>query len=133
MLASARASSELQLSEFVRWHDALRRTFTLVLIKPPHDGDDGIVIQWMRSAIPSNTLAVLNGLGLDGAERQGLGSDVDIVIEAIDETKTRVRTDRIARSIRSRGGHGLAAPGGVQSNQFPRAVDFPADPSTLKT
>ncbi len=100
------------------------RAFTLVLIKPSHYDDDGYVIQWLRSAIPSNTLAVLNGLALDCAARRVLGDDVDIVIEAIDETNTRVRPDRIARLIRQRGGVGLVALVGVQSNQFPRAVDI---------
>jgi len=35
------------------------RRFQLALIKPSHYDDDGYVIQWMRSIIPSNTLAVL--------------------------------------------------------------------------
>src|SRR4051812_37966704 len=103
---------------------AERKSFTLVLIKPSHYDDDGYVIQWLRSAIPSNTLAVLNGLALDCAARKVLGDDVDIVIEAIDETNTRVRPERIARLIRERGGHGLVALVGVQSNQFPRALDI---------
>ena len=42
-----------------------RKRFTLILIKPSHYDDDGYVIQWLRSAIPSNTLAVINGLALD--------------------------------------------------------------------
>jgi hypothetical protein len=47
------------------------KRFSLVLIKPSHYDDDGYVIQWLRSAIPSNTLAVLNGSGsgLPGAAR----------------------------------------------------------------
>ena len=44
---------------------ALKR-FSLVLIKPSHYDDDGYLIQWFRSAIPSNTLAVMNGLALHG-------------------------------------------------------------------
>ena len=68
-----------------------RRTFTLVLIKPSHYDDDGYVIQWMRSAIPSNTLAVLNGLALDCVDRKVLGGEVDVDILAFDETNTRVR------------------------------------------
>ena len=103
---------------------APRRRFTLVLVKPSHYDDDGYVIQWMRSAIPSNTLAVLNGLALDCAERNALGADVDIAIEAFDETNTRIRPDRIAKLIRDNGGRGLVALVGVQSNQFPRAVDI---------
>ncbi|MBV9221234.1 MAG: radical SAM protein [Methylobacteriaceae bacterium] len=100
------------------------RRFTLVLIKPSHYDDDGYVIQWMRSAIPSNTLAVLNGLALDCCARRVLGPDVEIDIVAFDETNTRIRPHRIARRIGEAGGLGLVALVGVQSNQFPRAVDL---------
>ena len=75
------------------------KRFSLVLIKPSHYDDDGYVIQWLRSAIPSNTLAVLNGLALDCRERRVLGDDVDIDISAFDETNTRIRPERIARQI----------------------------------
>ncbi len=82
-----------------------------------------ILIQWLRSAIPSNTLAVLNGLALDCKERRVLGDDVEIEIAPIDETNTRVRPERvIAKWLR--GGSGLVALVGVQSNQFPRAMDI---------
>src|SRR6195952_3614990 len=101
-----------------------RRKFTLVLIKPSHYDDEGYVIQWMRSAIPSNALAVLNGLALDCVDRKVLGGEVDIAIHAFDETNTRIRPDRIAKIIRGNGGLGLVALVGVQSNQFPRAVDI---------
>src|SRR5215470_14947329 len=43
--------------------------FQLVLIKPTHYDDDGYPIQWFRSAIPSNTLACLNGLAEDARRR----------------------------------------------------------------
>ncbi|MGI8640777.1 MAG: hypothetical protein ACR2MG_12635 [Pyrinomonadaceae bacterium] len=33
-----------------------KRQFRLVLIKPSHYDDDGYVIQWFRSAIPSNKI-----------------------------------------------------------------------------
>ncbi len=94
--------------------------FSLVLIKPSHYDDDGYVIQWFRSAIPSNSLAVLHGLAVDCRQRRVLGDDVDIVISAFDETNTRIRPDRMARELR--GGRGLVALVGVQSNQFPRAM-----------
>src|SRR6266852_4608346 len=100
-----------------------RRQFSLVLVKPSHYDDDGYVIQWLRSAIPSNTLAALYGLALDCAERRVLGDDVDIVITAIDETNARVRPERIARRIAA-GGGGLVALVGVQSNQYPHAMDL---------
>ena len=102
--------------------DKARKQFSLVLIKPSHYDDDGYVIQWLRSAIPSNSLAVLHGLALDCQERRVLGDDVDIVISAFDETNTRIRPERIAQKLR--GGRGMVALVGVQSNQFPRAMDI---------
>jgi hypothetical protein len=96
--------------------------FQLVLIKPSHYDDDGYVIQWLRSAIPSNTLAVINGLALDCRQRRVLGDDVDIVISAMDETNTRVRVGRLVRQLR--GKRALVALIGVQSNQYPRAMDL---------
>jgi radical SAM superfamily enzyme YgiQ (UPF0313 family) len=101
---------------------ATRRRFQLFLIKPSHYDDDGYVIQWWRSAIPSNTLAVLYGLARDCRERRVLGEDVDIEITALDETNTRIRPDRIARAIKQGGGLGMVGIVGVQSNQFPRAM-----------
>jgi radical SAM superfamily enzyme YgiQ (UPF0313 family) len=98
------------------------KRFSLVLIKPSHYDDDGYVIQWLRSAIPSNTLAVLNGLALESQSRRVLGDDVELVITAFDESNTRVRPDRIARQLR--GERCLVALVGVQSNQFPRAMDI---------
>ncbi len=93
----------------------------MILVKPSHYDDQGYVIQWMRSAIPSNTLAVLNGLALDCRDRRVLGPDVEIEITAIDETNTRVRPERIAKQI---AGCGMVALVGVQSNQYPRAMDI---------
>jgi hypothetical protein len=54
-----------------RLPEARERLFHLVMIKPSHYDDDGYPIQWVQSAIPSNTLACLNGelcgkLGDDG-------------------------------------------------------------------
>ena len=102
---------------------AATRTFRLFLIKPSHYDDDGYVIQWMRSAIPSNTLAVLYGLADDCARRQVLGPDTSIEIIALDETNTRINAAKIARAIQENDGLGLAAFVGVQSNQFPHAMD----------
>jgi len=94
------------------------------MIKPSHYDDDGYVIQWIRSSIPSNTLAILYGLALDSARRHVLGSDVDIRLHAFDETNTRIRVERIVQLTRSSDGGGLVALVGVQSNQYPRAMDL---------
>jgi hypothetical protein len=99
------------------------KSFLLVLIKPSHYDDHGYVIQWIRSAIPSNTLAVLNGLALDCARRKVLGDNVTINIEVYDETNTVIPVKSIIRKMR---GHAAGMIGlvGVQTNQFPRAVDL---------
>jgi len=79
-----------------------RRVFNLILIKPSHYDDDGYVIQWLRSAIPSNTLAALNGLVADCVDRKVLGKDVEIIVTAIDETNTRVQSADIIKRIKSK-------------------------------
>ena len=99
------------------------RRFALLLVKPSHYDDDGYVIQWFRSAIPSNSLAALYGLAQDCAARRVLGEEVELEIHAFDETNTRIRADRLARMI-EHAGSGMVMLVGVQSNQFPRALDI---------
>ena len=95
------------------------------LIKPSHYDDDGYVIQWLRSSIPSNSLACVYTLADDAARRQVLGADVEIDITAIDETNTRVEVKRHRRRCSARhDGFGMVGLVGVQSNQFPRALDI---------
>jgi len=100
------------------------RQFRVVLIKPSHYDDDGYVIQWLRSAVPSNTLAVLYGLSRDMTNRKVLGEDVDIVTSAFDETNTRIPIKKIIKQIKSADDGGFVGFVGVQSNQFPRAMDM---------
>ena len=101
-----------------------RKTFQVVLIKPSHYDDDGYPITWLRSFIPSNTLAALNGIVEDCHRRQALGPDVDIVPMPFDETNRRIKPSRIIRDVQRAGGKALICFIGVQSNQFPRAVDL---------
>jgi radical SAM superfamily enzyme YgiQ (UPF0313 family) len=98
------------------------RRFCLILVKPSHYDDDGYVIQWFRSAIPSNSLAALYGLARDCAARRILG-DTELEIHPIDETNTRVRPEKLATMI-EQAGSGMVMLVGVQSNQFPRALDL---------
>src|SRR2546423_15292274 len=99
-----------------------RKTFRIILIKPSHYDADGYVIQWWRSIIPSNSLASVYGLLSDCATDQVLGADVDITIDAFDECNTVLDIKRVIRDLRGRSGFvGLV---GVQSNQFPRALDI---------
>jgi radical SAM superfamily enzyme YgiQ (UPF0313 family) len=98
--------------------------FRLLLIKPSHYDDDGYVIQWARTDTPSNSLAVLYGLANDCADRRVLGDDVDIRISVADETNRRIKIRNIIREFKQAAGGGLVAVVGVQSNQFPRALDI---------
>lgn len=100
-----------------------QKRFCLVLVKPSHYDDDGYVFQWLRSPVPSNSLAVMYGLALDCARRKALGREVELEIHPVDETHTRVRTNRIA-SLIEKAGSGMVMLVGVQSNQFPRALDI---------
>ena len=102
----------------------MKRRFQLVLIKPSHYHDDGYVIRWWRALIPSNSLASVYGLALDCAKRHVLGEDVEIDIDLIDETNTRVNIPKLIRRFRRHDNFGLLAMVGVQSNQYPRALDL---------
>src|SRR4051812_12215970 len=92
------------------------RRFCLILIKPSHYDDDGYVIQWLRSPMPSNTIAALYGLAKDCAQRRVLGTDVELDIQALDETNCRIRPRRLVRMI-ERASAGMVMLVGVQSNQ----------------
>jgi len=100
------------------------RAFQLVLIKPSHYDDDGYVIQWVRSGIPSNSLASAYSLTRDAAQRQVLGPDISIAISALDETNTRVRIKDIIAQFKEHDGFGMVGLIGAQSNQFPRTLDI---------
>src|ERR1700734_4074565 len=97
-----------------------KRRFTIVLIKPSHYDDDGYVIQWRRSTIPSNSLASVYGLLLECAEAHVLGPDVEIEFEIYDECNTII--DFAAISKRILANSGMVALAGERSHQFPRAV-----------
>jgi radical SAM superfamily enzyme YgiQ (UPF0313 family) len=101
-----------------------RRRFQLILIKPSHYDDDGYVIQWFRSLMPSNSLAALYGLAIDAAERQVLGPEVAIDVTPVDETNTRIMPREIIARLDRHNGFGMVGLVGVQSNQFPRAMDI---------
>jgi radical SAM superfamily enzyme YgiQ (UPF0313 family) len=100
------------------------RRFQLILIKPSHYDDDGYVIRWWRAMIPSNSLAAVYGIAADCAERQVLGPDVAIDIAVIDETNTHIDVPALLAGLRRHGNFGLVALVGVQSNQYPRALDI---------
>ncbi len=108
-----------------------QRTFQVELIKPSHYDDDGYVIQWRKAWVPSNSLSSVFGITLD-IVAQGLLGDVELKLNAYDETNTVIPIEDIVRRLAAADGEGTpnAEPKGivcmigVQSNQFPRAMDM---------
>ncbi len=104
--------------------DRVRTTFRVILIKPSHYDDEGYVIRWMRACIPSNTLACLYAI-TDAVRASGrLGPDVDLTIDVYDEMNQRIPVRKIVRQLTAPGSSGVVCLAGVQSNQFPRAMDL---------
>ncbi|MDR1727081.1 MAG: radical SAM protein [Acidobacteriota bacterium] len=101
-----------------------RRKIRVVLIKPSKYDDDGYVIRYFRGVLPSNTLACLASLTRDVAERKLLGEEVEIEVELYDDTVQKLPVQRIIDSQRLPERRTVIALAGVQSNQFPRAVDL---------
>jgi len=101
-----------------------KRRFRVLLIKPSHYDDDGYVIRWYRNFMPSNSLAAVYAIAAEASRLEVLGPDVDIDVTPIDETNTRIRLDRIIADFRRDGNFGLVGLVGVQSNQYPRALDI---------
>ena len=101
-----------------------QRRFRVLLIKPSHYDDDGYVIRWYRNIMPSNSLAAVYAIAVDAAQRNVLGNDVEISVTAIDETNQRLNIDHIIADFRRDGNFGLVGLVGVQSNQYPRALDI---------
>jgi hypothetical protein len=97
------------------------RRFVVELIKPSHYDDEGYVIQWAKSWVPSNSLACLYAIAQDAAAQKVLGPDVEIEINAYDECHTVIPIKKIAQRIQA-ADSGLVCLVGVQSNQFPRAM-----------
>lgn len=95
----------------------------VALIRPTKYDDDGYPVRHLRGVLPSNSLACLHALTLDAARRRALGTTrIDALL--CDESVQKVPWRRFARAARRRGARTLIALVGVQTSQFPRAVDL---------
>ncbi|MFI5304492.1 MAG: B12-binding domain-containing radical SAM protein [Nitrospiria bacterium] len=103
----------------------MNRTFRIIFVKPSHYDDQGYVIRWRWSCVPSNTLACLYGITQSIQESKLLGQDIDLKVDVYDETNQKIPIKKIIRQMKSPGfGGGIVCLAGVQSNQFPRAIDL---------
>jgi radical SAM superfamily enzyme YgiQ (UPF0313 family) len=123
---TAKAVARPEVAEIVarRPTASPHRRFNIVLIKTSHYDDDGYVVRAFRSSMPANSLATVYALVADCAVRNVLGPDVRIKLTAIDETNKRVNCDKLIAEMRRNGNFGIVGLVGVQSNQFPRALDI---------
>ena len=99
------------------------KKFHIVLIKPSKYDDDGYVIRFWKGVLPSNTLNVLHGLTEDIKTRKVFGN-LPIEVTTYDETAEKIPTSRIIRWSKAPGTKLLVCLVGVQTNQFPRALDM---------
>lgn len=95
----------------------------LVLIKPSKYDDDGYVIRFWKGVLPSNTLNVLHGLTED-VKARGVFPGLTIEVVTFDETAEKIPVKKIVRWSRQPGTKVLVCLVGVQTNQFPRALDL---------
>jgi len=100
------------------------KTFRVVLIKPSHYDDQGYVIQWRQAWQPPNTVAVLNGILEDCAARKVMGADVDLRTQSYYEIDGVLPLKKIAAWVDQGGPGSCVALVGVQTNEFPRAMDI---------
>src|SRR3569623_1481562 len=100
------------------------KRYRIVLITPSQYDDDGYVIRWWRSTMPSNSLASVYGLVMGSIQRGVLADYAQIDVTPIDETNTRVRVNDIIEEFRADGTVGFVGLVGVQSTQYPRALDI---------
>jgi radical SAM superfamily enzyme YgiQ (UPF0313 family) len=100
------------------------RGLHIVLLKPSKYDDDGYVLRHWCGVLPSNTLACLYALSEDVKRRRVLGEDLNITIELLDESVHKIRLSKIIRRSRRPGWKTLICLVGVQTNQYPRAIDL---------
>jgi radical SAM superfamily enzyme YgiQ (UPF0313 family) len=99
------------------------KKFRIVLIKPSKYDDDGYVIRFWKGVLPSNTLNVLHGLTEEVKSSGALG-DLEIEIVTFDETAEKLPVQKIIGWSRHRSTKLVIGLVGVQTNQFPRALDL---------
>jgi hypothetical protein len=114
-----------QLTSIRRRESMLERInkFHIVLIKPSKYDDDGYVVRFWKGVLPSNTLNVLHGLTEDIRQRRVFG-ELPIEVTTFDETAEKIPLAKIVRWSKTPGVKLLACLVGVQTNQFPRALDM---------
>ena len=101
-----------------------KKKLRIVIVKPSKYDDDGYVIRHFRGVLPSNTLACLSSLTRDVADRGLLGNGIELQVNLYDDTVEKIPFRKIIKTNQLPDCRTVIALAGVQSNQFPRAVDL---------
>lgn len=96
----------------------------VVLLKPSKYDDDGYILRHWRGVLPSNTLACLYALTEEVKRRRSLRHDLDLTVELLDEAVHKIDSAHIIHRSRRPGWKTVVCLVGVQTNQYPRAVDL---------
>jgi hypothetical protein len=99
------------------------RELDITLIRPTNYTDDGYPIQMRIGIIRSNTLTQMGTLARD-IVNYPFFKDVPLTVRLVDEAIQRVPAKEIMRRSRVPGVSTIVMLVGVQSNQFPRALDI---------
>ena len=99
------------------------KKFRIVLIKPSKYDDNGYVIRFWKGVLPSNTLNVLHGL-TEEVKSSGVFGALRLQIVTFDETAEKLPVKKIIGWSRHRSTKLVVGLVGVQTNQFPRALDL---------
>src|SRR5690349_3284151 len=99
------------------------KEFRIVLIKPSKYDDDGYVIRFWKGVLPSNTLNVLHGL-TEEVKSSGVFGALRLEIVTFDETAEKLPVKTIIGWSRRRTTKLVVGLVGVQTNQFPRALEL---------
>ncbi len=107
----------------VDFSSSKKQVFHVFLVRPTRYDDKGYSVHWRQAIVPSNSLACMYGIALDSAFRRVLGNDVEIRITAFDESCDVVVYQDLIKKLLQVGQRMLLCLVGVQTNQFPRAMD----------
>jgi radical SAM superfamily enzyme YgiQ (UPF0313 family) len=99
------------------------QSLRVILIKPSKYDDEGYVVRFWRGVLPGNSLNVLHGLTEDVRRRRVLG-DIAVQVDTFDEAAEKVPVKRIVRWSQQPATKLVVCLVGVQTNQFPRALDL---------
>lgn len=95
----------------------------IVYVAPARYDDDGYVQRYFRGVVPSNSLSVMMSMTKDMAERKPFPG-VDVEVFGYDDSVKNVPWKKYAKMNRRADTKVIVCFAGVQTGQFPRAVDL---------